>query len=179
MNDELQKTMEESADNSKFEISDSIIRAMRRGFTLIELLVVIAMLSILMGAVTSSVGQSRRRTKITKATQDMKEITNAILAYQNYAPDRTLEKEVTGSWKDAGKTELAMILGNRQTEGGGRVPVLYNAQIRGESVVDPWGTPYQFIIKKLTTQSDDSEPLNFVTAPSLPNFFRLTDEERQ
>ena len=61
---------------------------MKRGFTLIELLVVIGMLVVLMGAVTTSVGQSRRRTQISKATQDVKEITNAILAYQNLAPGR-------------------------------------------------------------------------------------------
>ena len=181
MNDELQKTMEESADNSKFEICDSIIRATRRGFTLIELLVVIAMLSILMGAVTSSVSQSRRRTKITKATQDVKEITNAILAYQNYAPNRSLETKVSGTWKDTTETALSMILGKEQTEGGGQVPVLYNAQIRGGAVVDPWGTPYQFMIKKLTENDngDGAARLDFVTAPNLPNFFRLTDEERQ
>lgn len=152
---------------------------MKRAFTLIELLVVIAMLSILMGAVTSSVGQSRRRTKITKATQDMKEITNAILAYQNFAPNRTLESEASGSWKDTTESALAMILGKKQTEGGGQLPVLYNAQIRGGAVVDPWGTPYKFIIKKLAEQDDGGEKLIYVTAPNLPNFFRLTDEERQ
>lgn len=152
---------------------------MKRAFTLIELLVVIAMLSILMGAVTSSVGQSRRRTKITKATQDMKEITNAILAYQNYAPDRTLQGVASGSWKETSEKNLGMILGNADTAGGGQLPVLYNAQLRGGSVVDPWGTPYQFIIKKLAEQDDGGKKLDYLTALSLPNFFRLTDEERQ
>ena len=152
---------------------------MRKAFTLIELLVVVAMLSVLMGAVTSSVGQARKRTKIAKATQDVKEITNAILAYQNYAPNRSLENEASGSWKETTESALAMILGKKQTEGGGQVPILYNAQIRGGVVKDPWGTPYQFMIKRLTAQASSANNLDYVTAPNLPNFFRLTDEERQ
>lgn len=152
---------------------------MRKAFTLIELLVVVAMLAVLMGAVTSSVGQARKRTMIAKATQDVKEITNAILAYQNFAPNRSLENEASGSWKETTESALAMILGKKQTEGGGQVPVLYNAQIQGGVVKDPWGMPYQFMIKRLTEQDDGEANLNFVTAPNLPNFFRLTDEERQ
>ena len=54
---------------------------MLRGFTLIELLVVIAMIAILMGAIGSSMNQARKRAMISKATQDVKEMTNAILAF--------------------------------------------------------------------------------------------------
>ena len=152
---------------------------MKRGFTLIELLVVIGMLVVLMGAVTTSVGQSRRRTQISKATQDVKEITNAILAYQNFAPGRSLETVARGSWQKATEGTLDFILGQGQKEGGGTVPVLYNAQIKGGMILDPWGQPYEFMIKKVTEQDDGGKKQSFVTAPSLPNFYRLKDEERQ
>ena len=62
-----------------------------RGFTLIELLVVLAMIMILAGAMTASVNAARRRARISKAQQEMKELTNAILAFEQYAPGRTLE----------------------------------------------------------------------------------------
>ena len=155
---------------------------MKRGFTLLELLVVISMLVLLMGALTTSVSQSRKRTQIVKATQDMKEITNAILAYQNFAPNRSLEKQASGSWAPASEGNLGFILGQGEKEGGGQAPVLYNAQLRGGAVCDPWGQPYEFMIKKTPPQNGAEGKtknfVSFVSAPSLPNFYRLTDEER-
>ena len=91
---------------------------MKRGFTLVELLVVVAMIAVLGGALTTSVSQSRKRAQIAKATQDAKEITNAILAYQNYAPNRSLENEAKNSWMPATKANLAMILGGGKTAAG-------------------------------------------------------------
>lgn len=151
---------------------------MKRGFTLIELLVVIGMLAILIGAVGSSVSQARKRALISKATQDVREMTNAILAYENYAPNRSLEQIASGSWGNATEGALGFILGNGQTQTGEQLPVLYNAQIRSGNINDPWGTPYQWQVKKVgTIQTGDNT--QYVTAPSLPNFYRLTDEERQ
>ena len=152
---------------------------MKKAFTLVELLVVVGMIAVLMGALTSSVSQSRKRTMISKATQDVKEITNAILAYQNFAPNRSLENVASDSWKETSEGNLSMILGGGQKEGGGEVPVLYNAQIRGGAVRDPWGKAYEYMIKKVAEQDDGGEKSVFVTAPNLPNFYRLTDEERQ
>lgn len=151
---------------------------MKRGFTLIELLVVIGMLAILIGAIGSSVNQARRRAQIAKATQDCKEMTNAILAFENIAVGRSLEK-YAGSWKKATESSLKMILGGETTESGEPSPVLYNAQLRGGTIYDPWGTPYEFTIKKISEQGRMSDNQQFVTAPILPNFYRLTDEERQ
>lgn len=151
---------------------------MKRGFTLIELLVVIGMLALLIGAVSTSVNQARRRAQISKATQDAKEITNAILAFENIAVGRSLEKYATG-WKDTTESSMSMILGGETTESGEPSPVLYNAQIRGGRILDPWGTPYQYTIKKVNETARQNDGQQFVTAPILPNFYRLTDEERQ
>ena len=151
---------------------------MRRGFTLVELLVVIAMVAILMGAVGTSMNQARRRAMISKATQDVKEMTNAILAFENYAPNRSLESYAGGSWRDTTESSMSMILGGETSESGEQVPVLYNAQIRNGQILDPWGKPYQYMIKKAGNITPPSGTA-FQTAPSLPNFYRLTDEERE
>ena len=89
---------------------------MKRAFTLIELLVVIAMLAVLIGALGSGMNQARRRAMIAKATQDAKEMTNAILAFENYAKDRSLKSYATGSWKDTTESSMSMILGGEQSE---------------------------------------------------------------
>ena len=151
---------------------------MRRGFTLIELLVVIAMIAVLIGAVGSGMNQARRRAQIARATQDAKEMTNAILAFENYAKGRSLKNYATGSWKEATESSLSMILGGEESDSGELVPVLYNAQIRNGQILDPWGKPYEFLIKRV----GDITPPNssgFQTAPSLPNFYRLLDDEKE
>ena len=145
---------------------------MKRGFTLIELLVVVGMLAILMGAMTTSIGKARTRAKVARATQDVKEITNAILAFENIAVGRSLEKYVSG-WKDATTESLAMIVGGEATEGGKQAPVLYNG-----TFADPWGMPYQYTIKRVVEQARKKSG-TIVTAPILPNFNRLADDEKR
>ena len=151
---------------------------MKRAFTLIELPVVIAMLAILIGALGSGMTQARKRAMVAKATQDVKEMTNAILAFENYAPNRSLSTYATDGWRDTTESAMSMILGGETTEGGAQVPVLYNAQIRNGAILDPWGNPYQYMIKKAGGISPPSDA-GFQTAPSLPNFYRLLDEERE
>ena len=56
---------------------------MKSGFTLMELLVVIGMIAILTGAASSSVMKARKRSQIARAEAEVREITNAILAYEN------------------------------------------------------------------------------------------------
>lgn len=151
---------------------------MRRGFTLIELLVVIAMIAILMGAIGSSMNQARKRAMIAKATQDAKEMTNAILAYENYAPGRSLRNKSTGTWKDTDESSMSMILGGETAEGGGEVPVLYNAHIVNGAIRDPWGKPYQYMVRPagdITSKAKNK----FYTSYYLPNFYRLSDDERK
>lgn len=151
---------------------------MKKAFTLVELLVVVAMLAILMGSIGSGVSQARKRALISKATQDIREMTNAILAYENYAPNRTLTSVASDSWRDANEGSLGFILGSGSTASGGPLPILYNAHLVHGEIRDPWGTPYQFKIKPTGVIQSDVNT-RFVTAPYLPNFYRLTDEERQ
>ncbi|MBR2837712.1 MAG: prepilin-type N-terminal cleavage/methylation domain-containing protein [Kiritimatiellae bacterium] len=151
---------------------------MRRGFTLIELLVVIGMIAVLMGSIGSGMNQARRRAMIAKATQDAKEMTNAILAFENYAKGHSLANYATGSWRDTTEGSMSMILGGEQSDSGEEVPVLYNAHIRNGQILDPWGNPYQYLIRQAGSISPPRES-GFQTAPSLPNFYRLGDEERE
>lgn len=155
----------------------------RRAFTLIELLVVLAMIAVLMGAVGVSTTQARRRAKITKATQEMKEITNAIIAFEQYARNRSLDGYATGGWKDCTESSMSMILGGETGESGERVPVLFSASIAGSGrFLDPWGSPYQYIIEKTATlNSGDGtagSDASYSTGVNLPNFFRLQPGER-
>ena len=151
----------------------------RRAFTLVELLVVIGMIAVLMGAMGSSVMAARRRAKISRATQEVKEMTNAILAYENYAPTKFIAI-ADGAEKDTTKDSLYMILGRGKTDRDEDVPILYNANIVGNDILDPWGKKYKFIVKKAgTIRGSSGANQNFITAFSFPNFYRLSDEERQ
>jgi len=149
----------------------------RRAFTLIELLVVLAMIAILVGAMSTSVAAARRRAKIAKATQEMKDLTNAILASEQYAKGRSLENYVTGGWKTCDETSLLMVLNTTTGESGERTPVLFSASLVNGQVLDPWGKPYEFIIEKMSSlgSNDDTQ---YQTGPQLPNFFRLSLGER-
>lgn len=68
---------------------------MKKGFTLIELLVVIGMIAVLTGAASSAVMKARKRSQIARAETETREMTNAILAYENWDEDRSLKKYQT------------------------------------------------------------------------------------
>ena len=155
---------------------------MKKAFTLIELLVVVAMIAILMGAMTTSVSKARTRAKIAKATQEAKELTNAILAYEQYAPNHSLESVASGGWTECTEGSLAMVLGGKTGDNGETIPVLFNASLTGGKMLDPWHHPYEFLIEKTGSQEggggEEAKGTQFIAAPHLPNFFRLTDAER-
>ena len=147
---------------------------MKKGFTLIELLVVIGMIAILTAAASSSVMKARERSMQARAETEVREMTNAILAYENYDKDRSLESRSTSkSWTDATKSSLAFILGDEKDENGNTIPVLYNAAIQGSQLLDPWKTPYQFMIAKASDavegSADDvgARPETFIYVPNL------------
>ena len=149
---------------------------MKRGFTLIELLVVIGMIAILTGAASSSVMKARKRSQIARAETEVREITNAILAYENYAEDHDLGKAGNFSgWTKAKRDNLKFILGDAQVDGK-KVPVLYNAAVSGSDgfLRDPWGMPYEFMIVRAgdaVKKSGDKVGKGLHTFLYLPNMY--------
>lgn len=139
------------------------------------------MIAVLAAAMMSAVGRARARSRIAKATQEIKELTNAVLAYEQYAQNRSLSGEETG-WTDCNESSLAMVLGGKSGANGERIPVLFNASLTRGEFRDPWGRPYQLKIEKTDTLegggTDEDRGVSFTTAPALPNYFRLTDKER-
>jgi prepilin-type N-terminal cleavage/methylation domain-containing protein len=152
---------------------------MKKGFTLIELLVVIAMIAILTGAAGSAVMKARVRSQVARATTEVREITNAILAYENYDDNHSLSKYVTGddTWKEADGQSLEFILGG--ADEGRTVPVLYNGSLTRGMLLDPWGRPYFFKIARAGDASEDNDDVgkSLKTFMYLPNLHRLTPQE--
>ena len=155
----------------------------RRAFTLVELLVVVGMIAILMGAMTSAVQSARERARIQKATNDVKVMSQAILAYEIWNGDELPTMGSRGraaSGVDANEGSLGFLIGKGNAQGvaGGsgssQLPVLLMAQLRsGGNIVDPWGTPYKVTI----VESKANIKLKTVTGALstgywLPNFYR-------
>lgn len=120
-----------------------------KGFTLVELIVVMAMIAILAAAMTTSVVKAQRRARISRAQTEAREITNAILAYQNYDEEGTLAGH-TMEDQEAEEGKLGFILGKEKSRNSD-VPVLYNAAITAGKILDPWGNPYRITVKKGAT----------------------------
>lgn len=139
------------------------MKRMKNGFTLVELLVVMAMLMLLIGSIASSVMSAQKRAKIAIATTAVLEMSNAILAYENYGELKKMDKQPST------ENNLAFILG-KATEDGKTVPVLYNAAIKGGKILDPWGNPYLISITEGTISGKQTR--NMKTAVFLPNYYR-------
>ena len=149
----------------------------KRAFTLIELLVVVAMIAIILGAMTTSISSARERARVQKATSDVKVITQAILAYENWSRGGKYELE-TMERRDADSGSLGFLLGNEQAESGGKIPVLLMAQLKGGGkMTDPWGTPYKVTIRQGNVSA--AQAIQLQTGFFLPNFYRLGAGERQ
>ena len=159
----------------------------KSGFTLIELMTVLGMLLVLIGAIASSVTAARKRAKVQQAITEAQEMTNAILAYENYGKaggESPLEAKVTGdTWKEATESDLAFILGKESMPNGqqGNVPVLFNAAVYNGKVLDPWGHPYRFRVISGKVESKNNSGQNSATAAfALPNINRIpADEENR
>ena len=155
---------------------------MRKGFTLVELLVVIGMIAILTGAASSSVMRARKRSQIARAETETREMTNAILAYENWDDDHSLKRIASkfSSWTDAKEGNIGFLLGNENNKQG-KIPVLFNASIVGGEAKDPWGTAYQIMVRDAGNASESSADQvgrGLSTFMYLPNLNRLTKEER-
>jgi prepilin-type N-terminal cleavage/methylation domain-containing protein len=154
---------------------------MKKGFTLIELLVVIGMIAILTAAASSSVMKAKERSMISRATTEVREMTTAILAYENYDARKPLKEYATAnSWKKATEGELEFILGAVTDKQGRPIPVLFNASVSNSGEIrDPWGTPYEFMIAPAGDASDSEDKVGdgLGTYMYLPNLHRLTRQE--
>ena len=63
-----------------------------------------------------------------------------------------------------------------------KVPVLFNAAIRGGNLRDPWGTPYQYMIAdagNATESGADQVGSGLSTYMYLPNLWRLKADEQE
>lgn len=152
----------------------------KQGFTLVELIVVIGMLMLLAGAVTSSVSGAHRRAKIQQATVEAQEMTKAILSYENYGKNFSLDAHVMED-QQATEQSLGFILGkeNMQNQGqSGKMPVLFNAAVtRSGKILDPWGNPYYVTIKKDTVSQQDNNRMSFNSYVVFPNYNRRPADE--
>jgi len=155
----------------------------KRAFTLIELLVVVSMIALLMGAVTTSVGAARRRARIQKATNDVKVISQAILAYENWNKGELKTMGSRGkasSGAEATSSTLDFLIGKGTAKGasgtsGGNfeLPVLLQAQLQGGRLVDPWGTTYRVtIVESAVSFNRKTLTGTLNTGYWLPNFYR-------
>jgi type II secretory pathway pseudopilin PulG len=140
-------------------------------------MVVIAMIAILMAAVGTSVGKSRERARMERARSDVKVITQAILAWENY--DRGGKNELQEmNDEEADSSSLKFLLGQGETAKSGQIPALLAAQLSaGGKMRDPWGSPYRVRIKEGAIQRPDN--LNLSTCYYIPNLYRLSAEERK
>ena len=151
---------------------------MKRGFTLVELLVVIAMLMLLAGAITTSVSSAQRRAKIVQATTEAQEMTNAILAYENYGD----LAEIAGKFsspRPAAQSDMGFILGDEPLkDGNGKVPVLFNAPVRNNAIRDPWGKEYYVTVRKNQFQIANPDSTDSMRSNvTFPNFNRRTADK--
>ena len=119
---------------------------MRRGFTIVELMAVLGIIVALTAAMTTSVTHARRRALVSRAETEAREITNAILAYQNFDEDGSLSQYLMEE-QEANEGKLGFILGKAKARNND-VPVLYNAALVGGRILDPWGLPYRITIKQ-------------------------------
>ena len=151
----------------------------KRGFTLMELMVVVAMIGIIMSAIVSSTAAAQERTRRDKALSEVKTITQAILAYENVAKSGELP---TMENRDADDNSLGFITGKGgESRYGGKVGSMLAAIYRkGGKMTDPWGTPYKITIRASgASVRIESASGAMQTGYYFPNFYRLSEEERQ
>ncbi len=149
----------------------------KRGFTLVELIVVIAMIAVFMASVGVAVGKTRERARVEKARADVKVLSQAILAWENYSRNGKNElREMSDV--EADSSSLAFLLGQGESATSGNIPILAMVQLSaGGKMRDPWNRPYLIRIKE--GKIDRPENLDLGTCYYLPNFYRLSGEERK
>ena len=149
----------------------------KRAFTMVELLVVVGMIAVIMGALTTSVQSARHRARVQKATSEVKIVTQALLAFENYNRILPTMNEV-----DCNRMSLGFLLGDGgSAQVGGQIPALLQASLSGGtgSMMDPWGTPYKVTIREGAASLKIKTVTGaLATGYYLPNFYRLSEDER-
>lgn len=152
------------------------MKSIRKGFTLLEIMVVLVIIAVLMAAFTSSVSAARRRAAVAKATSEVKVVSQAVLAFEQYGQDLPSCRDA-----DADENSLGFLIGEGgSADSGGKIPPLLMASLRsGGKMLDPWNTPYKISIKSGETLKLAKTMSNVKTGYFLPNFYRLSEEERK
>lgn len=153
----------------------------KRGFTLVELLVVLGIIATLMAALTVSISGAQERARIQKAASEVKVISQAILAYENYSRGGKFQLEPVEKGI-CDQSTLGFLLGQgKNADSGGKIPVLLmQALSAGGKMLDPWGSPYMVTIRKGDAQVKiESANGSMKTGYLLPNFYRLSALERK
>lgn len=153
----------------------------KSGFTIVELLTVIAIILLLMGALATAVTAARRQAKTRQAIAEAEELTKAIIAYENYSPpgQNLLADKADDSWKKADRQNLAFVLGEEDNPNGeGKMPVLFEGGVVGDSIRDPWGNAFRFRIKSTAVKPEDSTAGSMGKAAfAIPNINRISADE--
>ncbi len=148
-----------------------------KGFTLVELMVVLGILAMLMAAMSVSLSGAKRRAMTAKAESEVKVISQAILAYEQYDSNHELQ---TMENQEANASSLGFLIGSGTADSGGQMPTLLMAQLTsGGAMLDPWDTPYRVSIKSGSASVKYTSGMGSLqSAYYLPNFYRLSAEER-
>jgi len=143
-------------------------------------MVVVAMIAMIIAAMITSIAGAKHRTKVQKATSEVKIISQAILAYENYNIGGKFELPVIND-QNADKATLSFLLGEGDQARSGKIPALLIAALNnGQSILDPWGTPYKVKITKGSAPIRiNSANANMRTGFVVPNYYRLTEGERK
>lgn len=151
-------------------------RKSESGFTLIELLVVVAMIMLLAGALTSAIAGASKRAKIQACITEAQNMTNAILAYENYTKNHEI-KEMNDQM--ATKSSLPFIIGDGKNElNGEQLPVLYNGKIDSQGrMLDPWGRPFYVTIRKGSVKPKENGQNTVASYVLFPNYNRRPASE--
>ena len=154
----------------------------RAAFTLVELMVVMAMIAVLIAAMTTSIAAAKRRAKIQKATSEVKIISQAILAYENFRSNdnKPFELPVMND-QPADSSSLGFLLGLDGSTESGKIPALMLASLSGSgAMLDPWGHQYLVKIQKSAARVEiKSANSTLRTGFVLPNVYHMTEGERK
>jgi len=154
----------------------------RAAFTLVELMVVVAMIAIIIAAMTTSIAGAKQRAKIQKATSEVKVVSQAILAYENFNRGNDKFELPVLNDQPADSSSLGFLLGTAgESTESGKIPALVLASLsRGEVMLDPWGNPYLVRIQKSSARVEiRSANSTLRTGFVVPNQYHLTEEERK